>query len=254
MVFLGDDRRVPVHWSGFSQVKAALNLLRAATAHAVADRYVLLTGSDYPIRPPSDVHTALASDTEFTRIDRRVEGDPHEFPLENVSRYHILDSALFNPYAQPSEWRERIAEMVERIAARVPRPVPAGIPLYHGTGNWALTDACARHIVRFIAEDDAWLRRFRHTRSPDEIVFNSIVKASPFAPRISHDFEHGPLDDVQERGAHYVDWSDDAQARGHVLDMRDLPALRASPALFARKFDEVVSAELLDALDELRAG
>ena len=44
------DTRIPVYWGDFSQVEATLTLLRAALdCNAKFERFVLLSGADYPV-------------------------------------------------------------------------------------------------------------------------------------------------------------------------------------------------------------
>jgi hypothetical protein len=48
---------------------------------------------------------------------------------------------------------------------------------------------------------------------------------------------------------HYIDWFTPNPTVPKVLDLTDLPAILQSRALFARKFDERSSSDLLDKLD-----
>src|SRR6187455_2580816 len=47
------SNRVPVNWAGYSQVQASMNLINAAiTKGEDYSHLVLLSGMDYPIKPP----------------------------------------------------------------------------------------------------------------------------------------------------------------------------------------------------------
>ncbi|MDP2107018.1 MAG: hypothetical protein Q8J76_13570, partial [Desulfobulbaceae bacterium] len=86
-----------------------------------------------------------------------------------------------------------------------------------------------------------------------EIFFHSIVKHSPFAQSISHDFERaGKLAEfyaLNDHGCHYIDWNAQQKVLPKILTSQDLGALRHSKALFARKFDSIQSLELVQILE-----
>jgi hypothetical protein len=88
-----------------------------------------------------------------------------------------------------------------------------------------------------------------HIFAPDEVFFHTIVKHSPFAEAITHDFSDGIYPDHTHHGNHFIDWTGRRNRTYLTLDERDFDDLLASAALFARKFDEQTSSKLLDLLD-----
>jgi hypothetical protein len=249
-VQLLDQRlRTKVHWGGFSQVQAALNLLHGATDSGVNfTRYVLLTGSDYPIKPLVEFPGRLAGDVEFIAVDRLVPtgGRSDEFPARNLNRFHFPDRPWLNPVTAPSM---RLLSIADRWLAAIPRRMYSRFPLYHGSAYWALTGSCVRYILRFLQDNPDYSRYFRSTLSPDEVFFQSVVKHSPFAARISHDRTVTQSPPGRNRGIHYIDWSESTATSPRTLQLEDFPALLDSNALLARKFSEERSAPLLDRLD-----
>ncbi len=249
--FLSDPDRVTVHWGGFSPVQATLRLLDCAYRCAVRfGRYCLLSGADFPIKGNDQIREAFGSEQEFISICQALHGPAVQAP--NVSQYHYYDHAWLNPRTSPFPALPRLAA---RLSSRVPRSAYDRIPLYQGSQWWALTDQMVGYIFNFIRKHPDYLSFQRFTRVPDEVFFHSIVKSSPWAGCINHDFEQGTLPGgtSPERGCHYVDWHS-GETVPKVLDLSDLEKLRASNALFARKFEETRSAELLDRLESLRRG
>jgi hypothetical protein len=60
---------------------------------------------------------------------------------------------------------------------------------------------------------------------------------------------NSPLrDEIVTENVHYVDWTQGGTSP-KILTVDDLPALRATPKLYARKFDADVDAAVLDAID-----
>jgi hypothetical protein len=237
------ENRYAVNWGGYSQVQATLALLSAARGSGSCfHRYCLLSGSDYPIQSNPRIQAEFASGKEFMRIDRRIGASEDNSHCRNVMFYWCVDNP--EPGVQ---------------SGTVRRDPYSGIGLYHGAQWWALTHECVEYILRFLAAHADYEAFFRQVLCPDEIFFHSIVKASPFASRITHDFEAAADAEAfslsNEHGCHYIDWNAKGEDRlPKVLDLADLDRLRSSEALFARKFQEARSAALVSRLDRMLAG
>jgi hypothetical protein len=219
IVFLRD--RVPVRWGELGVVLAVLKLLRTAVASNRAFKYyTLLSGSDYPIKDRREIHGRLqASSRQFIRIDRKLVGEPRNAHFRFIER--LPPGTYFGDL----------------------------IP-YHGSMYWSLTAGCVHFILAFLDENPGFIDLHQHVFAPDEIFFHSIVKASPFAKAIVHDFERGTCADNLHHANHYIDWAGRRQRENLTLDERDFQDLLASEALFARKFHQERSRLLLDLIDE----
>jgi hypothetical protein len=120
-------------------------------------------------------------------------------------------------------------------------------------------------VLESVHTHPSYARFFRYTQSPGELFFQTLILNSPFADRVHRraDYEAWrheraargeglprlPEDSFNLR---YIDWSGEATGAREapaVLDERDWDALVASPCHFARKFDAVRSAALLDRID-----
>jgi hypothetical protein len=84
------------------------------------------------------------------------------------------------------------------------------------------------------------------------------VKQSPFASRITHDFEtaSSPIEYFlsNEHGCHYIDWNAQGESLPKVLELEDLDKLLGCQCLFARKFDERRSAALVERFEHMLTG
>jgi hypothetical protein len=114
---------------------------------------------------------------------------------------------------------------------------------------WSLTADCIRFILDFIHDNPGYVDIHQHLFAPDEVFFHTLVKHSPFAGAITHDFADRLPPHRTVHGNHFIDWAGLRRRDNLTLDERDLDELLASPALFARKFDEDKSSKLLDLLD-----
>jgi hypothetical protein len=244
IVFLRGDKRVKVYWAGFSQVQATLNLLHVASQVSHFSRYCLLSGSDFPIKPTAAIEDAFSSDKEFLRVQKQVE-----FSDRDIRRRHYFDNSWTNPRTAP----KMIARITTKVLATIPKARYRKLPLYHGSQWWSLTGNSINYILEFVAANKDYSRFFKDTRAADEVFFHSIVKASPFAKNIMHDFENAAGIQRNVHGCHYVDWTwnKKVMAGPKVLELADINAVLDSNALFARKFDELRSAALLEYIEKM---
>ena len=231
------DHRHTVTWAGFSQVEATLALVHAALSfYAPFHRFCLLSGADFPLKSNSHIAAEFSSAKEFLRVDRKIGASEDNSHSRKVCFYWYIDAAN------------------KARSGTGPRKPYNKIALYQGAQWWALTRECIEYILQFLAANPRYLSFFKYVHSPDEIFFHSIVKDSPFASRITHDFERA-ADFVEylrsnEHGCHYIDWNATGEPRlPKVLDLADLESLLDCEALFARKFDNARSAELIAALE-----
>jgi hypothetical protein len=212
--------RVTVEWGRFSVVQAVLNLIRAAVISGHSFRYfTLLSGADYPVKHRQVITIRLLnSNGQYMRIDRRLTRDPkntHSYWLKNFPAGRYFGNM---------------------------------IP-YHGSMYWSLTADCMRFILDFIDDNPGYLDVHRHVPIPDEVFFHTLVKHSPFADAITHDFSAGSYPHRTHHGNHFIDWAGLRKRDYLTLDERDFEELLVCDALFARKFDEYKSSKLLDLLD-----
>lgn len=239
ILFLKRNQRIEVNWGGFSQVAAMLNLLRAALSSDIEfDRYCLLSGADFPIKDISYIYAEFASQKEFIRIDRELGASSKHRQSKNIKRLYFRDYPKFGG---------------NLIPGILPRRLNRKIGFYHGSQWWALTDQSIKYIFNFLKRDPAYINFYKYTNASDEIFFHSIIKSSPFDENITHDFEK-PLylsdsASANEYGCHYISWRKGGRSP-KVLDANDIDFLVNSKALFARKFDEKVSKDLISILEQ----
>ena len=243
VTYLGPGQRENCVWGGFGLVRATLNLINAAiTTGELFGRFCLLSGSDYPLKDSKTLFQALATDREFLDVERRVAAGAHPSTFDTRANYYS-----FRDY--PLLFRLG-------LSGRIPRKKYNCIPLYGGSGWWSLTSSCVHFTLEFVRKHPSYLRYQRYVDVPDEMFFHSIVKASPFAKALSYDFEVLGAQRAQRSGGvygcHYINWGP-GTLHPKVLDITDLPVLRSSCALFARKFEEIPSRALLEQIDKWRS-
>jgi hypothetical protein len=231
--------RIRIAHSGFSQVRATLALLSAAWNFAGGfERFCLLSGSDFPIKPNDHIRTTFSSAQEFISVGKPRNRPRHDSKLKNTRYYWFMDA----PY--PAR---------KMLSGWLPHQCTIAADLHYGSSWWALTRECVGYIRAFVRDHDEYPAFFKFSRCPDESFFHSIVKQSPFASRIAMATGQEESGEKRVLGCHYIDWRPWSERGPRILAFEDLEAMRASPALFARKFDEKRSAALLDRLEILLA-
>jgi hypothetical protein len=239
--FVPEARRLDVRWCGFSTLAAVLILARTALAAAPeAERFVLISGADYPARPIGEILSALDPDLERIAIDRRLDPQGGTYLDSYVARTFLTDLPWLNERSG-LPLAARLARVVER---RLPRLSPYPLPVYHGAAWWALTRGGLAAVLAAERADPRLVSWFRWARAPDELAIHTLLMASDRAGRIVPAGQAPHL-----HGVHYIDWENPNPDLPRTLELSDLPAIQASGALFARKIDPERSASLLDALD-----
>lgn len=208
------------HWGGFGHVQATLKGIDAlAREGAPFDYVILLTGQDYPIKS-------------------------NEY-IERFFDAHAPNSFMgFSPLPSDS-WSPRGGlDRIEKVHLRLhghhleipfKRRFPSGLRPFGGGAYWCLSRDCIEYVAGFMARRPDFASFFRHVDIPDEIFFQTILLNSELQDTIVND------------NLRYIDWT--RGSRPAILEVRDFEALRASPKLFARKFDVHQDEAVLDLID-----
>jgi hypothetical protein len=237
--------RLPVHWAEFSGVRAILLLLRQALESSQGFEYfVLLSGSEYPLRGADYIHDFLARNngTEFISMVSM----PNEAAGKPLSRVNTL--------RLPSE--QPVSRFLMKGLARVGlanrdhRKYLGDLVPYAGNTWWTLTRAASEFVVEFGKANPHVGDFFRNVFAPEETYFQTILGNSPFSPRI-------------RRNLVFEDWSGQS-AHPTMINRRHVSAFAAceqvysrdpygvGEVLFARKFSDD-SLDLLDEIDDMVA-
>lgn len=220
VTFVPEHRRVRVQWGGLSQVRATFAMLDLAAGSGVPyHRHTLLSGADVLLRPLPQLLAALATDDEYLRIERRLVRSESQCYLK-PRRYWLSDQSF------PGS---------STLSGRIPRRPPAGLTLLEGSNWWSLTDTAIGTVRDYLTAHPQWWRAHRYTLCPDEIIFHSILAASPLAGRITQNYVDREPDDHLLHGLHFIDWSTWEAIRPPDLTEETLQIALAGPAVFARK-------------------
>ncbi len=258
--------RIRVNWMGYSQVAASLILMRQATNFQEFDYYSLLSGSDYPIKTKRHIIEFF----EGKKIEYinywKLEDRPSWF--YKMEYYYLTDAFAIRDYYPKITLRGIYWRLFFRLKNYFPkRQFFRDIVPYGGSDWWTLTHDCVKYILDYVDSHPEFVDYFRYTLCPNDMFFQTIVMNSKFADSAQNcekykawSLETSQADKLSGNNMlpensfnlRYIDWSGEItheRDRPATLDERDFEKIKHSEDLFARKFDLVRSAKLLELID-----
>ena len=204
------------------------------------DYYVLLSGSDYPLRSGRYIRDFLESNrgSEFISL---VKMPAPGYPLSKINK-------LRYPSDRPVGRLATRALAKLGLAQRDHRKYLGGLEAYAGQAWWTLSRNAAEYIVDFARSKPHVEKYFRDAFTSDEMFFHTILGNSPFRAQV-------------RRNLVYVDWADGGD-HPHMLNdehVRNFETQQkiwvedewgSGEVLFARKFSDD-RLDLVERIDEM---
>lgn len=243
---------IDIRWGDFSQIQTELLLFEEAYKNGPYQYYHILSGVDLPIKPIDDIlqFFDVHNGKEFVGI----VGPEQQ---QKVMRYNLLMRHAKRTDENAALWffyrllRKCLSLSIEKV---LPKRSCDGKSFVLGH-NWVsiTNEACS-----FILRNKSYLqKRFKYTRCADEFFVQTLLWNSPFRKQLwnTENFDNGEWVTAQRNRAtkarnnnegakREIDWN-----RGNPYvwgqSSEDLETLKNSNQLFARKFDETISAWLI---------
>ena len=233
--------RIPVYWGEFSQVQAVVLLVRQALESPQSfDYFVLMQGSDYPLRSGTYIQNFLKENRGLEFMDLVKMPAPGK-PLSRINTIRYPSNKPIRRFA---------ARVLARLglAQRDCGKYLNGLEPYSGSACWTLSRGACQYVLDFMDRNPQVEKFFENTPAADEAMFHTILGNSAFRSRI-------------RKSLVYADWSADGShpemiARQHIkrFDAQEKVWLNdvygSGEALFARKFSDENLA-LLEQIDEM---
>ena len=221
-------------WGDFGHVEATLKAIgEIAKEGFVYDYAVLLTAQDYPIKPDAGIRERLAAAAGASFMQATAWPIPHwenGRAIRRIERYYW--HLPFPKWLLKMGWNRAW----QNFSIPMKRKIPNGLHPYFGSSYWYLHRSCLKHIHEYVTRHPEYVSFFHHAFIPDEVFFQTLLMNSELAPTITT----GSLT--------FVDWRPPWPG---ILTMDDLPRLKQSDCLLARKFSTAVDRQILDRLDSL---
>lgn len=241
------DQRIRTYWGDITLVDAMLAMYRRASAHFSYDRYITLSGLDYPLRSNQEIYEAL-SDLSREYISARPLGDDLAAKIQGI---YIWKYRFLIRVAQRCVNRYHMVMHPSRLRMR--KGDREKSPVYFSSQWHALSGACVAYLLRTVEENPRIRRFFRYAYAPDELLIPTVICNSPFRSRtIPGYFPEGQ--DFEELfislpAIHALRRENRCMV---VFREDEYDSLMASGKLFCRKVRTGISDALLDRLDQNR--
>jgi hypothetical protein len=223
-----------------------------------------LTGQDYPLRPIAEIehnlvnsgmdgHLQYAPVFPYRTPQDAEWGAGPEYqlasPFDASMRYEYKHRVIGRPTVVRQRWLRpimainlvqpwvRVSLAYSSIGMRRRNTIfTDDFVCYGGSFFCALSVSCVRYVMDFARSNPEIVAFFRATLAPEEVFLQTVlVNSEKF--RLVPD------------GKHYIDFTNSRNNHPKVLGVTDLPAMLASDAHWARKFDYCQDSEVLDILD-----
>ena len=246
------NRRILVGWAEFSGVEAILLLIREALAAPQHhDYFVLLSGSEYPVRSREYIQKFLQKNRgqEFITMSKMPA------PGKPLSRINTLRYPTSRPVLR---FLFRVLAKFG-LAQRDYRKHLGGLEPYAGITWWTLSREACQYVVDFKERDQILIKFLENTFAPEESYIHTVLGNSPFKQRA-------------RRNLLFEDWTPREKGKTLTAQWHALPALideahceffeskeevtvddlhGPGEMLFARKFSDDHNLHLIPRIDEM---
>ena len=233
------EDRVAVYWGGISVVNATISLIKSAlNSEEPFSHLVLLSGLDYPIKPPRELHKFLNAHQDrqfihFCKIEQIAPG------LRRTENYWFHEPLFSLPIRLEKPFRSFLSKALSFL---LPAKQLSHMMLVFGSQWWALTPKCASYIIQLLEENPKLLSFFCTAHAPDEIIFHTIIANSLYIKQ-SAGFMANAIATRELSNLHGV-------KIGKVFKEKDFSQLKRTDKFFVRKLDSSSSKKLICLLDK----
>lgn len=229
-------KRYKVYWGSFNQVRATLELLKAAKQKGKFDYYSLISGQDLLIKPLCDYKQFLLANRgkEFLAWYKL----PHHInhgPTGGVDRMELywLDVKPRFKYLYA-----KTNDIIHKLQRKLNYKRRLRFDLYAGAQWFTLSNTAIEYVLDFLETNPYFIRSYKYSRCSDEIFFQTLLLNSPLKENIVNDC------------LRYIDWKTGPEFP-RTLRSEDLGKLMsAENKFFARKFDEKTDAQVIEKITE----
>ena len=223
---LPEDKRVFTKWGSISLVEATLNLLDFAYKKGSFNYFWLCSGQDFPLKSADEIIAFLNKNNkkEFLSLF------PSKQSCGKNTNYDKRTTLYYPEYILGNSFLQRVLKRlyIEFTGGYnrtfwLKRKNITGLIFYFGSQWWCLSNQMVKWILDYVKYKPEYLTYYKNAVVPDESFFHTLVMNSPYTKN-------------REDGLHYIDWSE-GKNNPKSLTRADLPALKRSDKLMARKFD-----------------
>jgi hypothetical protein len=224
-------KRVYTNWAGYSLVNATMSLLETSSKD-IFDYFIILSGQCFPIKSNKYIH-------EFFENNKgKIFMDYKELPDSSLSDGGMDKYWYPVFFDQLRFWDNKYRKLINSVLKKTfrlihyKRKIPVEIKPCFGSQWWAINTLAASFLIDYVKENKKTLKYFKYSWAPDELMIQSIINNSTFnSITINRPFR-------------YIDWNTNGPPK--TLTLTDFEKINQSEFLFARKFDNFLSKDLIE--------
>lgn len=225
--------RRSITWGAFSQINLELDFLKASIGKNY-DYYHYISGVDFPIKSMKEIDAFLTEHKgkEFIHFDKKLDMEMIEY---RIARYHFFQEKL----GRTSGILEKVEKGLLKIqkVLKVNRIKNIDLDFRKGANWFSITNDLAHYVV----ECEKQIRKiYCKSFCADEIFLQTLVYNSKFKDALYYSAEEERFFNMR-----LIDWN---RGNPYVYKATDFQELKQSECLFARKFEEEESKELIELL------
>lgn len=228
-VFLIPDAyRVDVKWATYSQVEAAISLIKYASSKNNYNFYWQISGQCFPLVDSATIVNFLASQKGSNFIElfkSKWNGAGIQTTYDKTNDIYFPDWMFKQDFLHRiirRGWVE-ITGGYGKTYSIFKKHNPCGIKYYYGSCWWCLSGDFIQYCLKYIFDNTDYCESYKHTSCPDESFFQTLLMNSTYA-------------ETQKDYLHYIDWSE-GKSSPKTLTCDDLDKMFLSGKLMARKID-----------------
>ncbi|EKB51320.1 beta-1,6-N-acetylglucosaminyltransferase [Cecembia lonarensis] len=233
------SQKYKVNWGGVKLTQIIFDLGREAIKNEDYKYIIVLSGQDFPIKTRKDILDFYQENDGQQFLLHYPLPSPwwHNGGLERFNHYHFYDwingrSTIGLRLINLMVKIQKYMKLNRNIEKKLP-------PMYGGSCWFSLTADCMKYCTSYFDKQKDLFNQISHTFAPDEMIFHTIIMNSSFAKSVKND------------NLFFISWEDGPSPV--TLDDSFFPILKSSEKLFARKFINPVSTNLLEKLTALNS-
>ncbi|WP_159020230.1 beta-1,6-N-acetylglucosaminyltransferase [Algibacter sp. L3A6] len=213
-------KNIEVYWGHISQIYNMKYIFEQAFKKGY-DRYCMISGDDLPIK--SNIYIQDFFDQNKNKIFMYANPLPIKTwgfnnGFDRLDRYWLMH----NKNRKFVKITGRLTLFIQRLIGVKKKRYPLD---YYAGSNWLnLTHESLDVVFNFLKKNPSFLEKLKYSRATDEIWIQSIIMNSHLKELVINN-------DLR-----YIDW-ETGPNYPKILDNTDLPKIKKSNSLFARKFD-----------------
>jgi len=221
------QNRINVNWGGFSMVNACLEGMRFAIKHIKFDRFIYLTGQDFPIKSNKYINSYFKEHQRKDIVSCFKIPDKQwvDMGIPRITNYSFIDlkPVIF------SKILNRVFTLL-----KIKKSFNNSLGWYGGSAYFALTSETILKIISDVSFHHKLVKYLKYSYCPDEVYFNTFINQLN---------KHNLLNE----SLHLIVWPE--QGRHPItFENKHMEQLLTSQKLFARKFDIELDSTIINSI------